>query len=73
MKIRLTQFSIDLDYTEESLLRAVGQTLRLGVADILSCVVTRRSIDARVRRGTAQFTLRIDVEVADGSGESMWR
>jgi len=73
MKIRLTQFSIDLDYTDESLRRAVEAKLGVGDADLLSCTVTRRSIDARARRGPVQFTLRIDVELADEFDSNAWR
>ena len=65
MKIRLTQFSIDLDYTEESLRQ--GVCLKLGLVDsaMLSCTVVRRSIDARRRRGPVRFTLTIDVELSE--------
>ncbi len=67
MKIRLTQFSINLDYTAESLHQAL--CLKLGVveSEMLSCTVVRRSIDARSRRGAVCFTLTIDVELTDTS------
>ena len=64
MKIRLTQFSVDLDYTEQSLAAAVRAKLGLDSADILSCSVIRRSIDARARRSAVRFTLSIVVELS---------
>ena len=70
MKIRLTQFSIDLDYTEESLRRAVGLKLGVDESAMLSCAVVRRSIDARRARGRACFTLTIEVELPEPAGEA---
>lgn len=68
MKIRLTQFSMDLDYTEKSLRRAVS--LRLGVVEsaVLSCTVVRRSIDARRLHGPVCFILAVEVELPHTSG-----
>ncbi len=70
MKIRLTQFSIDLDYTDKSLRHAVG--LKLGVTESAmgSCTVVRRSIDARRMGGRVCFTLVVEVELPDTSGGS---
>ena len=65
MKIRLTQLSIDLDYTEKSLRRAVS--LKLGVAEsaIVSVSLIRRSLDARRLRGPVCFRLAVEVELPD--------
>jgi len=68
MKIRLTQFSIDLDYTEKSLRRAVSVKLGVVESAMLSCTVVRRSIDARRLRGPVCFTLTVEVELPDTSG-----
>jgi len=76
MKIRLMQFSIDLDYTEESLRRAVELKLGVGASEMLSCTVVRRSIDARARRGPVCFTLTVEVDLGDISGGAtrpLWR
>jgi uncharacterized protein len=76
MNVRLTQFSIDLDYTDDSLRQAVLRILGLQASDLISCTVTRRSIDARQRRGAVRFTLRIDLEVDDVAGAAAskkWR
>ena len=70
MKIRLTQFSIDLDYSEKSLRRAVELKLGVAASAVLSCTVVRRSIDARARRGPVRFTLGVEVELADTSDEA---
>ena len=67
MKIRLTQFSIDLDYTEESLRLAVSQKLGALESEVLSCTVVRRSVDARRLRGPVCFTLTIEVELPEPS------
>jgi uncharacterized protein len=63
MKIRMTQFSIDLDYTEESLRQAVVRKLGVAESAMLSCTVARRSVDARRLRGRVCFTLTVDVEL----------
>ena len=72
MKIILTQFSIDLDYTQGSLRRAVEMKLGVGAADMLSCIVLRRSIDARDRSGPVRFTLKIEAELHDAFDSSQW-
>jgi len=76
MNVRLTQFSIDLDYTAESLRQAVLLALGVQADDLISCTVTRRSIDARARRGVVKFTLRIDLALDDTAGaeaSKQWR
>ena len=76
MKIRLTQFSIDLDYTEDSLRRAVSLKLGVDESAMLSCTVVRRSIDARRARGRACFTLTVEVDLpdtADAETPPAWR
>ena len=51
MRIRLTQFSVGLEYTEEALRRAVARKLGVAEAGLGPCTVVRRSIDARRRHG----------------------
>ncbi len=67
MKIRLTQFSIDLNYTTESMRQAVCLKLGIDESAMRSCTVVRRSIDARSRCGQVCFTLTIEVELTDTS------
>jgi len=70
MKIRLTQFRIDLDYTEKSLRRAVSLKLGVDESAVLSCTVVRRSIDARRLHGPVCFGLAVEVELPDTQGET---
>ena len=76
MKIRLTQLSIDLDYTEKSLRRVVSRKLGVAQSTLLSCTVVRRSIDARRLRGPVCFTLIVEVELPHTPGATIpagWR
>jgi len=71
MKIQITQFSMALEYTDESLRYPVS--LRLGISEsmILSCTVVRRSIDARRIHRPVCFTLTVDVEMSEAFGSQI--
>lgn len=67
MKIRLTQLTVNLDYTQESLLLSVAEFLAVPAEAVQSCEVVRRSIDARQR---VYFILVVEAEVLDSAVEN---
>ncbi|MCK5113643.1 MAG: FAD-dependent oxidoreductase [Phycisphaerae bacterium] len=71
MKFQITQLSMDLEYTDESVLRAVRGRLIVAEPMILSCTVVRRSIDARRIKRPVCFTLTVDVEMAEAFGTNL--
>ncbi|MFA6135589.1 MAG: FAD-dependent monooxygenase [Phycisphaerae bacterium] len=76
MKVRLTQFNLDLDYTGQSLRQAVAEELGVDERAMLSCAVVRRSIDARRLRGPVCFTLAVEVDLPDVADDAIppaWR
>ena len=76
MILRLTQFTMDLDYTPEALRLAVSRKLNVVESEVLSCAVVRRSIDARRLRGPVCFTLTLEVELPEPAEETTaeaWR
>ena len=62
--IRITELPLPLDYTPESLRRAVVERLAIDDADLLSLTLFKRSPDAR-RRNAILFVCIVDVEVRD--------
>ena len=62
--IRINELPLPLDYTPESLRRAVIDRLAIDDADLLSLLLFKRSPDAR-RRNAILFVCIVDVEVRD--------
>ena len=62
--LRLTNLSVPLDYTEQSLRSLLLKKLRLTPDQLLSFRVTRRSIDARNRQDV-HFVLSVDLSLKD--------
>ena len=60
--VRLSNFPAPLDYTEESLRRAVLRELGIGQDQLLSLSVYRRSVDAR-DKGNVHFVFSLDLRV----------
>jgi len=58
--IRLANFPMDLDYTEDSLRKAVCLKLRMKEEDLLSLKIYRRSVDAR-DKNDVRFVLSVDL------------
>ena len=73
MKIRLSQILLGLDYSEDQILKAAAGRLGISVEALLSCVVTRRSIDARGTRGRVRFSLCVEVDVCEEVGNNIFR
>jgi uncharacterized FAD-dependent dehydrogenase len=63
--IRLTELPLPLDYTPESLRRAVLDRLAIDAADLLQLTLFKRSPDARRRNAAILFICIVDVELAD--------
>ena len=64
--IRISELPLPLDYTPESLRRAVTLRLAIDDAELLSLTLFKRSPDAR-RRNAILFVCIVDVEVRDES------
>ena len=62
--LRLTNLSVPLDYTEESLRALLLKKLRLSPDQLLSCRVSRRSVDARSKQDV-HFVLSVDLQLKD--------
>ncbi len=62
--LRLTNLSVPLDYTEDSLKLILLKKLRLSQDQLLSFMVSRRSIDARNRQDV-HFVLSVDLKLRD--------
>jgi uncharacterized protein len=62
--IRITELPLPLDYTPDSLRRAVVDRLAIEDADLLTLTLFKRSPDAR-RRNAILFVCIVDVEVRD--------
>ena len=60
--LRLSNFSAPLDYTEASLRAAVEKKCGLLPGELQSCVITRRSVDAR-RKEDVHFVLTLHLKV----------
>ena len=63
MKIRINQFSAPLDYTLPTLSDQLSRALNLPAEKIQNVTVTRRSVDARSRKGPVCFTLSVEFEI----------
>ena len=62
--LRLTNLSVPLDYTEDSLRSILLKKLRLLPDQLLSIHITRRSVDARNRQDV-HFVLSVDLKLKD--------
>ena len=60
--LRLSNFPVPLDYTETSLRELVARKLGLARDQLLSCVLYRRSVDARDKTDV-HFVLSLDLQV----------
>ncbi len=75
MRIRLPQIQLELDYTDASLLPAVAAALGVAEEAVRSCVLVRRSIDARRSRWPVGFRAVVEADV-DAPGDELlaaWR
>ena len=63
MRIRLPQIQLDLDYTDASLRPAVAAALGVAEEAVRSCVLVRRSIDARRSRWPVRFRAVVEADV----------
>ena len=70
MRIRLTQLTVGVDYTDDDVRRAVAGRLGVGVEAVVACEVVRRSIDARAMRQSVCFILRVEVRIDDTQVET---
>ena len=76
MKLRLTKFALDIDYTDKDLLSAVSKRLRVPAVAVLSATLVRRSIDARRSHGRVSFVVTIEADIDDAAAEAAlpkWR
>ena len=64
--LRLTNLAIPLDYTDESLRETLLKKLKLSPDQLLSFLVSRRSIDARNKQDV-HFVLSVDLSVKNES------
>ena len=64
--LRLTNLSVPLDYTEDSLKLILLKKLRLSPDQLLSFKVSRRSVDARNKQDV-HFVLSVDLKLKDES------
>ena len=62
--LRLTNLSVPLDYTEDSLKLILLKKLRLSADQLLSFHISRRSIDARSKQDV-HFVLSVDLKLRD--------
>ena len=62
--LRLTNLSVPLDYTEESLKLILLKKLRLTPDRLLSFHISRRSVDARNKQDV-HFVLSVDLKLKD--------
>ena len=60
--LRLTNLSVPLDYTEDSLRNLLLKKLKLSPADLRSFSISRRSVDARVKQDV-HFVLSVDLSL----------
>lgn len=60
--LRLTNLSVPLDYTEDSLRDLLLKKLKLSPADLRSFSISRRSVDARVKQDV-HFVLSVDLSL----------
>ena len=60
--LRLSNFSVPLDYTESSLHSLVAKKCGLAPGQLLACTVFRRSVDAR-DKSAVHFVLSVDLNV----------
>ena len=60
--LRLSNLSLPLDYTEASLRALILKKLGLKEEHLISCVLSRRSVDAR-NKSDVHFVLSVDLEV----------
>ncbi|HDZ20647.1 hypothetical protein LCGC14_0274530 [marine sediment metagenome] len=67
MKIRLTQLSVALDYTDETVVLAAASRLGVGRQAVRACSIVRSTIDARRLRGRVRFILNVVVEIDDAA------
>ena len=64
--LRLTNFSVPLDYTEQSLRSLLLKKLRLSPDQLVSFSVSRRSVDARSKQDV-HFVLSVDLSLKNES------
>jgi uncharacterized FAD-dependent dehydrogenase len=64
MRVRLTQLSVPLDYTDDLVRQRAATRLGIRPEDILACRLTRRAVDARRIRGRVQFILNLELDIA---------
>ena len=65
--IRLSNLSVPLDYTDDSLKKTILKKLGIPADRLLSCSLHRRSVDARDRRDV-RFVLSVDLRVRNEAG-----
>ena len=66
--IRLHNIKLPLDYTDKSLVRAACQKLGTTAAQVASCAVSKRSVDAR-KRNDVCFVVSLDVALRSAQDE----
>lgn len=71
MKIKLSQLSIVLDYTDEMVIQAAAD--RMGVAHkaVRTCTIVRSTIDGRRLQGGVRFILTVVVDVDDDAAGNL--
>lgn len=65
--IRINELALPLDHTPEALTEAVVQRLGIAPDDLLSCMIFKRSYDARKKNSEIKFIYIVDVEVSNPS------
>jgi len=71
MRIRLTQLTVRLNYTDDDVRRAVAGRLGIDAEALTACEVVRRSIDARTLRQSVCYILHVEVAIDDAHGEKI--
>ena len=66
--IRLHNIKLPLDYSEKTLVRAACQRLGTTAAQVTSCAVSKRSVDAR-KKNDVCFVVTLDVALRSAQDE----
>ena len=66
--IRLHNIKLPLDYAEKTLVRAACQKLGTTAAQVASCAISKRSVDAR-KKNDVCFVVSLDVSLRSAQDE----